>query len=343
MPATIITTAPEIDSFTALADHQSQTPSTFYNATPILHHHVVGARALTPQSKVDADLLPVFAKPANGTTGSAAHANGDGDIETEGEEEVMAVEIVDIFVTSENLILFNPTLSKGVSIPYPSISLHAIQTLPDPAQPSEKLQGLYMQLELLDSYSVTDDDDSAVLELTLIPPTLPITTTDANSSELAATSTPIPATARPISAIQALFVAVSTCSNLHPDPLFEDSEDDEDRIVFEGNVGYTGISGLPGVYSGWEGDLPPPFPGGGGWITAENVGEYFDEEGNWIKEGLGEGAGHVRRRSEVGDDEDDEDDGEEDEAVEGVNGHGNGHVHDKDGELEHKRLRTKTD
>jgi len=50
-------------------------------------------------------------------------------------------------------------------------------------------------------------------------------------------------------------------------------------------------------------------PGSGGWITAENVSEYFDEEGNWrgAREGLGEGAGSVRRREE--------DDGE-------VNGHG---------------------
>lgn len=53
-------------------------------------------------------------------------------------------------------------------------------------------------------------------------------------------------------------------------------------------------------------------PGSGGWITAENVGEFFDEEGNWRGEagggqevgisggGLGEGAGTVRAREEDG-------------------------------------------
>ena len=48
--------------------------------------------------------------------------------------------------------------------------------------------------------------------------------------------------------------------------------------------------------------LPPPVPGSGGWITAENVGEFFDEEGGW------RGAGRVRGREEG---EEGEGDGEE--------------------------------
>ena len=138
-----------------------------------------------------------------------------------------------------------------------------------------------MQLELSDPYGVNEDEELETLELTLIP---------ASSS----------------GSVQQLFEAVSNCSNLHPDPILED-EDMEDvdggnRIVFEGNVGYEGISGLPGVQQGAsDGGLPPPFPGSGGWITAENVSEYFDEEGNWIGDGngLGEGAGRVRTRDEV--------------------------------------------
>lgn len=60
--------------------------------------------------------------------------------------------------------------------------------------------------------------------------------------------------------------------------------------------------------------MPPPMPGSGGWITAENVGEFFDEEGNWRGGeewtesevvgvpggGLGAGAGNVRGREEGG-------------------------------------------
>lgn len=41
-------------------------------------------------------------------------------------------------------------------------------------------------------------------------------------------------------------------------------------------------------------------PGSGGWITAENVGEFFDGDGNFRGAGsLGEGAGSVRGRDEV--------------------------------------------
>ena len=157
-----------------------------------------------------------------------------------------------------------------------------------------------MQLELSDPLAVNEDDDEDIVEVTIIP-AVPSAATDSATTE-----------------IQAIFEAVSNCSNLHPDPSFDEDdemgEDGEDsRIVFEGNVGYEGISGLPGVQTGTtDGGLPPPFPGSGGWITAENVSEYFDEEGNWIDgsngEALGEGAGRVRTRDEAG--------GED------VNGHG---------------------
>lgn len=159
-----------------------------------------------------------------------------------------------------------------------------------------------MQLELSDPYSISEEDEPEVVELTLIP-----SGTD----------------------IQALFEAVSNCSNLHPDPMQEDEgmEDGsgDGRIIFEGNVGYEGISGLPGVQRGSDsGGLPPPFPGSGGWITAENVSEYFDEEGNFIGGGnievLGDGAGRVRAHDEI--------DGD------GANGHSEDHIDDN------KRSRT---
>lgn len=154
-----------------------------------------------------------------------------------------------------------------------------------------------MQLELSDPFGANEDDEEPeAIELTLIP-------------------TP---NAEGASDIQSLFSGVSNCSNLHPDPMDEDEDMDDagldSRIVFEGSVGYEGISGLPGVQRGaTNGGLPPPFPGSGGWITAENVGEYFDADGNWIggaeeSEELGEGAGRVRTREER--------DGEE-----GLNGH----------------------
>jgi nucleotide-sensitive chloride channel 1A len=184
--------------------------------------------------------------------------------------------------------LFNPITATGLSIPYPAISLHAVQRRDDPSTAGQQIQGLYMQLELSDPNAVSEDDeDDRAFELTLIPPP---------SASEAGTST-----------IQALFEAVTNCSNLHPDPECQDDDmgggEVDSRILFEGSVGYEGISGLPGVQRGAaDGGLPPPFPGSGGWITAENVSEYFDSDGNWIgedNESLGEGAGRVRPRDEM--------------------------------------------
>ncbi|KAI9744145.1 MAG: hypothetical protein M1818_002297 [Claussenomyces sp. TS43310] len=299
MPPTTIRTAPSLDSYTSLSDHQSQTPTSFFGAKPVLHYHATAGRALTGRDQISH--LPIFGS-------SNDSAQGDGAAE---DSQASVMESVDIFVSSENLTLFNPSISTGISIPYPSISLHAIQRMPDPSDAAQEVQGLYMQLEL--SNPSHDEDEPEIIDLTLLPPT--------SSSESSS------------AVIQALFTAVSDCSNLNPDPRSQDDEDMEDgdeRIMFEGSVGYQGIGGLPGVSQGVSnGGLPPPFPGSGGWITAENVSEYFDEEGNWLggneeAESLGEGAGRVRGREEAN--------GQDEEEVT-VNGHG------RDDEEENKRPR----
>jgi nucleotide-sensitive chloride channel 1A len=215
-----------------------------------------------------------------------------------------------------NLTLFSPSTSTGLSIPYPSITLHAIQTLTPPST-TTPVKGLYTNLDL--GSPEEDDEFPTPIELTLILPPSPTSTEPTASAD---PSAPAASQAEPI---QALFEAISACSNLHPDAYdSEDNEDGEgqDRIIFEGNVGYEGISGLPGAFSGVsDGGLPPPFPGSGGWITAENVSEYFDEEGNWLGgeeevEELGEGAGRVRGRDEV------DAEAEGADALNGVNGDG---------------------
>ena len=100
-----------------------------------------------------------------------------------------------------------------------------------------------------------------------------------------------------LSPTQELFNAVSACANLHPDPT-SDSEGDLENpaIMFEGDDEI-----IPGVQSlGSGGVLPPPMPGSGGWITADNINDYFDDEGNLLRDvtGLGAGAGNVRLREE---------------------------------------------
>ncbi len=243
----------------------------------------------------------------------------------------------DMFET-RNVILFNPVAQSGVSIPYPSIILHAIQRLqvpvpvPDNNQrfASEERQGIYMQISIGGSMDELEEDDyednDEIIDLKIIP--------SSNNSDsippLAETSTTQTGASNE-SPIQKLFTAISTCSNLHPDPAHNgmmesvddddpdgvQDEDEDDPIVFEGSVGYE--SGLMPRSSRTTGmDLPPPMPGSSGWITAENVNEFFDEEGNWrgsaagdeqpVLGSLGPGAGVVRTR---------EDDNDNDEGVAG--------------------------
>lgn len=93
-----------------------------------------------------------------------------------------------------------------------------------------------------------------------------------------------------------LYAALSVCSDLHPDPTSDD-ENEEENINNGGSILYQCALAQRGSTTD---ELPPPMPGSSGWITAENVGDFFDEEGNWIGNGeapgpgLGLGAGTVR-------------------------------------------------
>lgn len=359
MALEIISDPPATDSFTPLTSHQSQTPESFFGAKPVLHYEDKRAKVVT--SKNQLDRLPVFSdsssdhtKTSNGAADTADDANGH----AAGTEDVLISDI-GIWVTSElvvssfpcaiyislqslihfprgptrRFILYNFSNSTGVSIPYPSILLHAIQRRHIPGASSssdtttQEEQGIYMQVAKSISSSDNNnnpntedeyDDDGAeeeedMIDLTIFPST---TAQDAVESRAETTSNQSP--------IQRFFTAISTCSNLHPDPSgmndatdgLDNDGDDDDPIVFEGSVGYTS-SLMP---SGDSSTLPPPLPGSSGWITAENVGEYFDEEGNWRghERSLGPGAGTVRTRDtaaveagqeqENGKDEHDDDD-----------------------------------
>lgn len=217
---------------------------------------------------------------------------------------------------NRNLILYSGTKGSGVGIPYPAISLHAIQRLrvPGEAGASER-QGLYMQIETGDDGGY---EEEGAWEVTVVPssaqgqsrPSVPATlepnvepaTGSIRDAAVSPPSNPITPDERPL--IEQLFAAVSACSNLHPDPVDggdhpdSDNPDDEneDPILFEGGVGYESV--LPGVTDGLGG-LPPPFPGSGGWITAENVGDFFNEDGSW----RGRTRGREEGPEEVGEEE----------------------------------------
>jgi nucleotide-sensitive chloride channel 1A len=148
-----------------------------------------------------------------------------------------------------NLILFQATPTPtGVSIPYPTIALHATLKY------QSTTDALLLNISLNDAETVNDFDDISILELTILPPN--------GQAEC----------------IKDIFTAMNTCADLHPDP-------DED---------------------GEEGEEDSTAPGATGWITAENMDDYLDEEGNFkglvYGEELGPGAGTVRTRDD-GDEE----------------------------------------
>lgn len=90
MLPTTIRSPPAAADYTPLAEYQSQTPESFTDGKPILHHHLTGAKATLPRSQCGS--LAIFlrdtaAAPSNANDGEAA--------------EELAEQTVDVFATSE--------------------------------------------------------------------------------------------------------------------------------------------------------------------------------------------------------------------------------------------------
>ncbi|KAK4099555.1 glycosyltransferase family 31 protein [Parathielavia hyrcaniae] len=256
-----------LSDYVPLSEHQEQTPDSFYDGKPVLHYHATSAKAWIPGSQLGK--LPFF--PADLSSEPTAPENSA----LNGQTEETIEQRVDLFVNSRNLSIFCPSAECGVSIPYQQISIHAVKTLRSSTS-DQTFPSVYLQLELAEGGA--GDDDFDTVELTLIPNLQP-------SSGSTAQSEGGPAPTRKPEATQ-LFEAISECSNLNPDPVQDGDDDDgedEDgaQVIFEGD--HEAIQGFTGVFAGAsDGGLPPAMPGSGGWITAENVHEFFDEEGNWI-------------------------------------------------------------
>ncbi len=102
MPPTTIRSAPALDSFTSLEDHQSQTPASFYGAKPVLHHHIVAAGVLI--SSDQRSKLPVFhsanAAIHGGATSAESSTAGEG-VPVQDRYPHMGDVFVDVYVSSE--------------------------------------------------------------------------------------------------------------------------------------------------------------------------------------------------------------------------------------------------
>ncbi|KAI1482969.1 hypothetical protein K445DRAFT_26445 [Daldinia sp. EC12] len=302
LPPTVIRTCPSADNdFQPLSEYQAQTPDTFFDGKPVLYYHDENVKAWVSKEQYEA--LYIFSKGSeDGSTPLNPSPPESYALENNWGKHLFE-EKVEVFVASNKLTLFSHKSGTGIEIPYPAITLHAIKNfrhVEKPDEASSKFIGVYMQLEFSNSGG-EDDEGSDPIELTLIP-------YKASPAEQSSTETPI---IDPLNheRATALFNQVSACSNLHPDPHEEEEEeeggDEFDRIVFEDSAEGDAIEGLPGAFRGdLNGGLPPPMPGSSGWITADNVNQYFDENGNWIggdgvSGELGNGAGRVRTHVEV--------------------------------------------
>jgi chloride channel, nucleotide-sensitive, 1A len=225
------------------------------------------------------------------------------------------------------LYLYSPTASAGLSIPYPTISLHAIQRLPSTTTTTSSSsssdptasQGVYMQLlpPSTGNAHFEDDEEPDSLSLTIIPTAAaPPQGPGSSTADVGEEEEEVENEDKPEQTpAEALFTALSACADLHPDPV-EDQEmgegDDEDGVGGSHLI----RQGLAFPIMGGEGadGLPPPMPGSGGWITAENMHEFVDEDGNFLPDAdneeeeqvvavdqpLGPGAGTVRGREDDG-------------------------------------------
>lgn len=351
-------------SFTLLSEHQAQTPTTFFGAKPVLHAEFRDADLLVGGQDVrswGSSFLDVLG--AVGVNGEGGAAIVDGDSvrrHVAAEEEQEEVEDDDDdggeirrknvysgvsgYITSESVILFRSSgspssvpasTSKALSIPYPAISLHAIQRLytfqphtytssPTPHAGlangdsrgpggATETQALYLQIDIGNpaTRDPSADEDAAETVEVLIVPQAP---SSGEQATPAATRTSDPLTSavdRPtvasitISPTTHLFEALSHCADLHPDPTISDDGD------HEGGSGGGG-GGLAALLAGGG------MPGAGGWITAENMHEFEgrfdghgdDEEGDDGEEGLeagltwhgGEEGGEDRAQMSLGPD-----------------------------------------
>ncbi|WEW56021.1 hypothetical protein PRK78_001456 [Emydomyces testavorans] len=303
----VLHNSPTTSSFVSLAEHQSRTPESFYSGPPILHYCSERCKVVILEKELTSTSALSGLRPSNASQGAT---NGAPAVEDSNAQEEIVIDGVNVWVTSEKLLLYNPAAATGVAIPYPTISLHAIQRLKLPGSPEAPgVQGLYMQLSTGSGAEDTEEDlEEDVVSLTIVPQS-PQPTVPQGEGENESLLTDEKPSETPT---ELLFAALSACSNLHPDLGPGDDEHQGEQQIGDSVLFQNGLI-VPGNNAG---GLPPAMPGSGGWITAENMHEYFDEEGNWIggdQGPLGAGAGSVRPREE---------DGEGDQTCEDGSGQG---------------------
>jgi nucleotide-sensitive chloride channel 1A len=93
MGVEVVNEAPVLESFTSLAEHQEQTPSTFFGGRPVLHFHTSNASLLVPKEQLE-EHVELRDLVSSDTTAETTEANG---IES---DEAM-ISNLDVWVTSQ--------------------------------------------------------------------------------------------------------------------------------------------------------------------------------------------------------------------------------------------------
>lgn len=96
MALEVIRSAPQLDAFTPLSEHQSQTPGTFFGGRPILYFHTSNASLSIDAHQLESS--PAFSALNAGSDASAGAVNGNGN--SNGDSKI-TITAVDVFVTSE--------------------------------------------------------------------------------------------------------------------------------------------------------------------------------------------------------------------------------------------------
>ncbi|KAF2719012.1 hypothetical protein K431DRAFT_252252 [Polychaeton citri CBS 116435] len=225
--------APTASDFTALSEHQEQTPNTFFASKPVLHLHCPLAKLKF--AHVQAQNQPAIKALQATAPNNATQTNG-------ADPADILIHGTDVWVTSKHLILWSTNTSKGVRVPYPTITITA-----------QDGDAVLLELNFTDQNS-NDDEDIEFMQMRIFPDTVVHDPASTSSTE---TNPPTQQTngdgsSGPAPAV-ALWQAIFDCQELNPDP--QTQEDDED--AFDETA-----------------------PGATGWITADNMQDFMDEDGN---------------------------------------------------------------
>jgi len=96
MALELIRTAPELSSFTSLAEHQAQTPDTFYGGNPVLYYHCANAELSIDSQQLEASAAFSALRADSDATSGAANGSTNGS-DTSHQSTIPGL---DIYVTS---------------------------------------------------------------------------------------------------------------------------------------------------------------------------------------------------------------------------------------------------